>query len=154
MHPTGRDDPARWDTPTEATVNLTDLLETLPDFFLPSPERRAGKRLACQVSSDCHPFERQGGPTRWPATVCDLSERGLRLLLGRRFEPGTLLVVEFPEVAGHPGQAHLARVAWVAHHPWEHWILGCAFPRALDRDYFLAVTAEESGEAPEPPEQG
>jgi hypothetical protein len=140
MHSDGYQESPRPDTPTDPAVSLTGLIDTHPDFSLPAPERRAGRRLRCRVWTECHPLERQGAAAHWPGTVSDLSERGLRLFLERRFERGTLLVVEFPGSAGHAPQAHVARVTWLAPHHPGHWVLGCAFPCHLDRAYLLALT--------------
>jgi hypothetical protein len=153
MDPTYHDDALRTGRADDPAVTAADLTETLPDLSVRTPDRRVSKRLPCRVSIDCHALEPGADAKWWPGTVADLSGRGVRLFLERRFEQGTLLMVELPEAGGHAVQTQLARVVWVAHHPSGPWILGCAFPQDLDRDYFLALTAEEGREASWPTDQ-
>jgi hypothetical protein len=70
------------------------------------------------------------------------------LSLGRRFERGTLLVVEFPELLEHPARVHLARVVRTALHPDGRWVLGCALTRDLDCEDVQALTDGSTGGDP------
>jgi hypothetical protein len=152
MNPTDHD-PTGTGADDDPAVTDADLIETLPDFPVRALDRRVSLRRPCRVSIDCHTIESGGHAEWWPGTVVDLSGRGVRLVLERRFEPGTPLAVELPEVGEYTTQTQLARVVWVAQHPSRYWVLGCAFDQDLDRGYFLTVTAEEGREALEPPGQ-
>jgi hypothetical protein len=70
----------------------------------------------------------------WPVTIRDIGASGCQLLLSRRFEPGTLLVVDVQDGQGQPARMLLARVARVASLARGRWILGCAFSVPLTAD--------------------
>jgi hypothetical protein len=64
--------------------------------------------------------------TGWPAKVQYISTGGLGLLVGRRFEPGTTLVVEPLSVEG--GSLILPiQVIHVAAQDTDYWQVGCKF---------------------------
>src|SRR5205823_1578986 len=73
--------------------------------------RRGALRYPSSVEAACRPL--LGGGTRWPAEVQDVSITGLRLRLGRRFEPGTLLHVEPTPAAPRVSSSLLVRACWV-----------------------------------------
>jgi hypothetical protein len=84
------------------------------------------------VSVVCRPpAARPNGDQVWPGTLRDLSRLGLALVLERRFEPGTSLFIERPEVEGRP---LLVRVVHATHLPQGTWLLGCAFPSRLSEE--------------------
>lgn len=70
----------------------------------------------------------------WPVTIRDISAGGFQLLLSRRFEPGTLLVVDVHDGQGQATRMMLARVARVTSMARGRWILGCAFSVPLTPD--------------------
>jgi hypothetical protein len=70
----------------------------------------------------------------WPVTIRDIGIGGCQLLLSRRFEPGTLLVVDLHDGQGQPGRMVLARVVRVTSLARGRWILGCAFTVPLTPD--------------------
>ena len=92
-----------------------------------SRDRRDGRRSACRLEGQCRPVENPQVAAAWPATVLDISCGGFQLLLSRRFEPGTLLVVDVHDPAGHATRMLVARVARVTTLTRGRWIHGCAF---------------------------
>jgi hypothetical protein len=72
--------------------------------------------------------------TQWLGMVQEVSRGGLRLLLNRRFEAGTLLQVELQgRQGGSPGQL-LVRVVRVTPEASQWWVLGCAFVGEISED--------------------
>src|SRR5207247_10210428 len=63
-------------------------------------DRRDGKRSACRLEGQCRPVQNPQVAAAWPATILDISCGGFQLLLSRRFEQGTLLVVDVHDSAG------------------------------------------------------
>ncbi len=90
-------------------------------------DRRDGRRSACRLEGQCRPVENPQVAAAWPATVLDISCGGFQLLLSRRFEPGTLLVVDVHDPAGQATRMLVARVARVTTLTRGRWIHGCAF---------------------------
>ena len=90
-------------------------------------DRRDGRRSACRLEGQCRPVANQQVAAPWPATILDISCGGFQLLLSRRFEPGTLLVVDVHDPAGQATRMLVARVARVTSLTRGRWIHGCAF---------------------------
>ena len=67
----------------------------------------------------------------WVARIQDICREGVRLLLMRRFEPGTLLRLEVPGKSPETPLLVQARVRHVLHYPDGSFGLGCAFSRVL-----------------------
>lgn len=97
-------------------------------------ERRDGKRTACQLEGQCRPMQGHQVSASWPVTVHNISESGFQLLLSRRFEPGTLLVVDVHDVQGQATRMLLGRVVRVTSMARGRWILGCTFTVPLTPD--------------------
>jgi serine/threonine protein kinase len=124
----------------EFATELTAVPDT-PDNDQPSAssrsskdERRVSVRFSSKQDSSCAPL---GGERacRWPAKIQDISSTGLSLLLGRRFEPGTLLLLQ-PEGGEDPSlpQTLLVRVRNARSQPRRKWLLGCTFARRLSEE--------------------
>lgn len=90
-------------------------------------DRRAGNRSACRLEGQCRPVQSSHMAAAWPATILDVSSSGFQLLLSRRFEQGTLLVVDVHDAAGQATRMLVARVARVTSLTRGRWIHGCAF---------------------------
>jgi hypothetical protein len=78
----------------------------------------------------------------WPATITDLSTRGVGIVLGRRFEPGAGLAIELPASAERCEETLLVKVMQVNPLPGGHWMLGCAFVSELSEDAVLAMVRQ------------
>jgi hypothetical protein len=108
--------------------------ETLP--ISPSlSECRVYSRQACNLSAACLPVSAWGRKdARWPATISDISQGGIRLIVARRFEPGAGLGIELPGTAGEEPYTVLAKVVHVQGLPDGSWALGCKFISELSED--------------------
>lgn len=104
----------------------------------PAPEeRRMRDRYACDLKSTCKPIESQSS-TPWPAKIRDVSATGVRLTMFRRFEPGTLLVLELQDRDGVP-RLLLARVVRIAKQVRGRWYHGCTLEAELDEQELEAL---------------
>jgi hypothetical protein len=72
--------------------------------------------------------------SKWTATITDVSQGGIRLILRRRFEPGSGLGIELPGGDGEEPYTVLAKVIHVRSLPNGAWALGCQFISELDED--------------------
>ncbi len=113
----------------------------------PSPgtaDRRAAIRHhPNRRSTDCE-VEAAEKEERWPATVWDISQSGVGLLVERPFDPGTLLEVELEGSRQHPGQVLSMRVIRVHRHE-KGWLLGCALETALLPEELGRLVARNRG---------
>ena len=110
----------------------------------PKTERRAWVRLPCDLDARCRSMaeltkdKRESG---WLGRVRNISQGGIALVLRRRLEPGTELIIE---VATKAGQLRRLRAA-VVHATLERngqWIVGCAFANTLSQEELDAFLRE------------
>jgi serine/threonine protein kinase len=92
-------------------------------------DRRRAPRYPSALGARCRSL--QDGKNRWPADIQDLSLTGVCLETSRRFEAGTVLVVEVLVEPGKSPVLLLAEVRWVRARVPGRWGLGCAFDRPL-----------------------
>jgi hypothetical protein len=97
-------------------------------------ERRAWKRYTCRFEGQCKPVGNLHISSPWPATLQDISQGGFQLMLSRRFEPGTLLVVEANLPREESARMFLGRVVRVSVPTQGRWVLGCALSTPLAKD--------------------
>ena len=96
-------------------------------------ERRAWIRLpsdqeiCCQLVTNLAPEEAKTG---WLGRVRDVSPGGIALILNRRFQPGTMLMVDLSANA-EEGRGLQVRVVYSTPELKGRWIIGCAFGRVL-----------------------
>jgi hypothetical protein len=110
---------------------------TLAELPFPSArtERRAWPRFPCAVPASCDPLAaRYDRDVSWPGTLRDVSARGVGLVLGRRFEPGTALAIKLPAADASPPCTLLVRVVHVQAQDGNRWLLGCALVGELGAD--------------------
>jgi PilZ domain len=100
-------------------------------------ERRSSPRYLSGRTGCCRALW-GGREERWTTTVQDISLAGGSLVLGRRFEPGSLLTVELPTAAGEPVRL-MARVVRAQAHTAKGWLIGCALLDPLDEDELRAL---------------
>lgn len=117
----------------EFLADLNDATSAPPPPPRPHSERRVSVRYSSKQDGSCVPV---GGELdcRWPAKIVDVSLTGLSLLLGRRFEPNALLLIQ--PVGDDPAlpRTLLVRVRNARPQPRRKWLLGCAFARRLSED--------------------
>jgi hypothetical protein len=102
---------------------------TTPDIDL-----RVWQRYACELPADCQPVAARGDKDiLWAGRVRDVSRSGIGLILPRRFEPDTCLVLEFPALSNLPPETVLVRVVHATPRADRSWLLGCTFLSPLTR---------------------
>lgn len=119
---------------------------------LDDPDRRRARRFPVCVEAACAPIG--GGGREWEAQVRDVSLTGIRLRIGRRFEPSALLSVKVHDTATDSWRIHVARVRWVRQVEGAAWEIGCDFGRSLvesDLDVFLKNTPTTVHSGPKQP---
>jgi hypothetical protein len=130
-----------------------------PRSAAPEPgDRRASVRYAVGAGGSCtvhaSVFDPPGSiPVGdgevWPAVVRNVSAGGVGLLLARRFEPGTDLIVEMAGGPGRAGRTFPARVVRAGRNGLGHWLHGCSFLTPLtERE--LAQVLDCADPAPTP----
>jgi serine/threonine protein kinase len=93
-------------------------------------ERRAAVRYPLNVGTDCtvetslHTCAADPDD-HWSATVQDLSRNGLALVLARRLEKGTVVVVDVEGVDGDVVKSLHARVVRLQPQGFGQWLVGC-----------------------------
>jgi serine/threonine protein kinase len=100
--------------------------------------RRATLRYPANLESDFRPL-RGAKKATWRAKVRDVSARGVGLLANRRFEPGTVLIVEIKDAQGGTDRMLLVRVVRVVEESLRKWVLGCEQCRELGTDEVQAM---------------
>jgi PilZ domain len=103
-------------------------------------ERRAALRLALHGGASCH-LVAAVGETYWPARVLDISTTGVRLLLRRRFDLESRVLVELANGSRAFARALVMRVAHVEQQPDGSYLLGGEFARRLSHDEVMALIA-------------
>src|SRR5262245_47028071 len=107
-----------------------------------SKECRAWVRYPCALPGACEPIPARTAAQaemKWQAQVRDLSVNGLSLKLLRRFEPGTTLFIELPNVADGLSRSIGVRVRNVRPDPVGGWIIGCQFNRPMNEEDLKAL---------------
>jgi hypothetical protein len=107
------------------------------------PERRVAVRYPVSpdgfsTENTCRPISSQPDET-WTAVVRDMSTGGLGLVVNRRFEPGTLLIVDVHDVEQTTNRSLLVRVVHAVRDLDNAWFLGCSFPSAMSEAELLSL---------------
>jgi eukaryotic-like serine/threonine-protein kinase len=98
------------------------------------PPHRKGKerrkaRFPTKRGTSCQPLQRAPDQS-WSGQVVNISEGGLCLELGRRYEPGALLTIVV-EGKGMTRRSLVARVMWARPNGPKKYTLGCQFDQPL-----------------------
>ena len=111
-------------------------------------ERRSSVRFAVGVGSSCtintsvfdsDPDDSSDASASWPLLVRDVSSGGVGILLARRCEPGTELLIELMTENGQEPRSLPVRVVRVRRDSLGHWIHGCEFLSPLGSRELTAV---------------
>jgi hypothetical protein len=95
-------------------------------------ECRVWERQPCDLQTFCQPIAaRADNDVMWPARLRDISPGGAGLVVGRRYEPRSVLAVEFPGNGAIPTDVLFARVVHATALADGYWLLGCAFASEL-----------------------
>lgn len=97
----------------------------------PAVERRRALRHPLYLRITCRTLEMCGGMS-WPASVKDISTKGIGLLLCRPFGPGTILSVELPDSESVVGWSLTLRVVHSRKVGDGQWLAGCVFATQLE----------------------
>lgn len=100
-------------------------------------ECRVYERHTCCVPTSCQPAAAR--EQRWQATILDISQGGVRLNLGRRFERGASLALELPGRDGEDPYTAFARVIHLRGEDDGSWTLGCQLIGELSEDELLRI---------------
>jgi hypothetical protein len=104
-------------------------------------ERRRVPRYPSDLETTCKPLVSRDGSS-WLAQIRDISTLGIGLVLQRRFERGTLLVMDLENPARNISRNVVARVVHTTALPLGQWLLGCVFTKELDADDLQFFSAE------------
>jgi len=104
-------------------------------------ERRAAERYPSQAEASCHSAV-ASNITPFPTRIQNVSTSGIALVLGRRFEPGTLLGINVADPATDYECALLAQVVRVVPYQDGQWLVGCAFTNQLGEEELKALRTE------------
>jgi hypothetical protein len=104
--------------------------QPVPETRKRGAERRVAVRYPSDREASCLPVVRTKEKS-WSAKLQDISATGVCLRVSRRFEPGTLLMVELAQPDERIPRSVLARVQWVRRQSPRIWLLGCAFQSPL-----------------------
>jgi hypothetical protein len=107
-----------------------------------SPEgedRRREERYFCNAETSCQVLDPQAN-CFWPAAVWNISRGGICLLLGPRFEPGRVLIIELE----NKDRDFFCRLDMEVKYsgicfPNGAWLHGCAFSRPLEEEELAAL---------------
>jgi hypothetical protein len=93
-------------------------------------ERRRAPRYPSDLEITCQAIAARDGMS-WPARVKDISKLGIGLLVGRRFERGTLLSMDLENREQGISRTVMARVIYATLCDDGRWQLGCVLSREL-----------------------
>jgi len=100
-----------------------------------NPERRACIRYLCHLDGSCQPAGQPITGESWLGKLRDISATGVKILVNRRFEVGTLLVLELPRPGWEASRMLLCRVVRAAKAPiGRDWEIGCTLANELSDD--------------------
>ena len=109
----------------------------LPLGLMPLEQRRV-LRFPISEETSCH-LVAAVGETQWPARVVDVSADGVCLLLRRRFETGTRVVLELAHGVRVFSRTVELRVVHVTETEDGAFVLGGAFSRKLSHAELTAL---------------
>ena len=101
--------------------------------------RRAWIRYPCGQKGVCRSVANSQHGGLWPAKVRDISSSGVSLLMSRRFEVGTMLVIDLHTTSGDESVLLLGRVARVTERMRGDWIMGCVLSKQLGNNELMGL---------------
>jgi hypothetical protein len=107
-------------------------------------DRRSARRFSSMRSASCSPLAERD--TILPVKVRDVSANGIGLLSTRRFERGTILLLQLEEDSDSLPPLLLGKVVHVSAQGDGDWLVGCALTRALAQADVRSM-AEETAQA-------
>ena len=108
---------------------------TQPPQERPGAECRLYERVRCDLPATCQPASAlEMKEMRWGATITDISQGGVRIILPRRFEKGTGLALELPGDRERESSVVFVKVMHVRRLDDGTYTLGCKFISELSED--------------------
>jgi hypothetical protein len=101
-------------------------------------DRRASVRYPCDLETSCQPVA-SARAMQWSGRILNISQGGICLSIGRRFEAGTLLAIDLPSTDGNSSHSYLGRVVHLRADGCGSYVLGCAFIAPLREDEVQAL---------------
>ncbi len=101
-------------------------------------DQRAHARHPTQLDSRCLPVAGHKENV-WTASVCDISQSGIGLIVNRRFEVGTVLELWLPDQIEEAPHHLLVRVMRHEARSSRKWMLGCRFASLLSEEELKAL---------------
>lgn len=101
--------------------------------------RRAWVRYPCAQKGVCRAVANSQHGGLWPAKVRDISTSGISVIMSRRFEVGTVLVVELDNTSGDESILLLARVVRITQRRRDDWIMGCTLSKQLAANELIGL---------------
>lgn len=123
--------PARSKTGRKRNISPT-VIRTSKSRPLSPGKRPAGLEASCRSVTSV-----KDDP--WPARVRDLSSGSIGLVLTRRFEPGTLLVIELENKEQSLNHTLVGRVVRATAQNSGAWMLGCTLANRIAEDDLEAL---------------
>lgn len=101
-------------------------------------EKRASVRFVCGLHGECQPMDPRDAGNCWPTRATNLSRGGINLRMCRRFEPGTILALQFTSFPAEGTFMPLVKVCHVSADGL-HWRLGCTWSQELTGEDLRAL---------------
>src|SRR5438270_654739 len=130
-------------TPPSAELGFVDeptLGSTPPSRFPCTCVRCFGAAVGIYGRGACE-YAREWREEPWPACVRNLSRDALRLVLKRRFEPGTFLRFDLENLSSSYSRTFFARVIQARAESGGEWALECALSDCCDEEEMQALLA-------------
>ncbi len=107
-------------------------------------ENRNWPRFSCRCRVYCQPDnQRDMAQIAWIGPIKNMSRGGVGLILPRKFEVKTNLVIEIEDPKSGLIRSCQARVIHVCASPEGAWLTGCVFAKPLDEKEFFEVVRQE-----------
>jgi hypothetical protein len=110
----------------------------------PASDRRLARRFSSVRSASCSPLAERD--TVLPVKVRDVSANGIGLLSTRRFERGTILLLQLEADSDSLPPLLVGKVVHVSAVGNGDWLLGCSLTRALAQADVRSI-AEDTAQA-------
>jgi hypothetical protein len=113
---------------------------------IPETGRRAWVRFATNHEVCCQPMPASTvceTETGWLGRLRDICPGGLALLMRRRFEPGTLLIIELSYQAEKRACSFRVKVLRATPEGKRRWIIGCEFLSPLSQQELRTLRRPE-----------
>jgi hypothetical protein len=102
------------------------------------------------LSIQCQPLAVRGNDIMWPATIRDISEQSIVLVLQRRFEPQTSLSLSLPEPGFDSTSCVFARVSRLEPLGGGRWLHHCTFVTPITEERLHALLQATKASPPGP----